>query len=264
MQHQIQNKTNFNFKEELVKYVSQWKWFAISFFICLSIAFAYLRYTVPTYKAVSNIMIKDERKSGIASELAAFSDISAISSAKSTVDNELYVLRSKSLVGKTILDLKLQYTYYGVGRILSGEMYGDLPFELTILNDSTQAPVNQYFSFFITPNKKSFAIEDEISGEVLSDQKYNFPFVFMGQKMIVKENQIHETELGKKVLVKVFPFDGLVESYYNRLQVTAADKYSSVLFLSFTDAVKGKAADFLDKLVENYNLDGVNDKKFVS
>lgn len=264
MQHQIQNKTNFNFKEELVKYVSQWKWFAISFFICLSIAFAYLRYTVPTYKAVSNIMIKDERKSGIASELAAFSDISAISSAKSTVDNELYVLRSKSLVGKTILDLKLQYTYYGVGRILSGEMYGDLPFELTILNDSTQAPVNQYFSFFITPNKKSFAIEDEISGEVLSDQKYNFPFVFMGQKMIVKENQIHETELGKKVLVKVFPFDGLVESYYNRLQVTAADKYSSVLFLSFTDAVKGKAADFLDKLVENYNLDGINDKKFVS
>lgn len=264
MQHQIQNKTNFNFKEELVKYVSQWKWFAISFFICLSIAFAYLRYTVPTYKAVSNIMIKDERKSGIASELAAFSDISAISSAKSTVDNELYVLRSKSLVGKTILDLKLQYTYYGVGRILSGEMYGDLPFELTILNDSTQAPVNQYFSFLITPNKKSFAIEDEISGEVLSDQKYNFPFVFMGQKMIVKENQIHETELGKKVLVKVFPFDGLVESYYNRLQVTAADKYSSVLFLSFTDAVKGKAADFLDKLVENYNLDGVNDKKFVS
>ena len=264
MQHQIQNKTNFNFKEELVKYVSQWKWFAISFFICLSIAFAYLRYTVPTYKAVSNIMIKDERKSGIASELAAFSDISAISSAKSTVDNELYVLRSKSLVGKTILDLKLQYTYYGVGRILSGEMYGDLPFELTILNDSTQAPVNQYFSFLITPNKKSFAIEDEISGEVLSDQKYNFPFVFMGQKMIVKENQIHETELGKKVLVKVFPFDGLVESYYNRLQVTAADKYSSVLFLSFTDAVKGKAADFLDKLVENYNLDGINDKKFVS
>lgn len=264
MQHQIQNKTNFNFKEELVKYVSQWKWFAISFFICLSIAFAYLRYTVPTYKAVSNIMIKDERKSGIASELAAFSDISAISSAKSTVDNELYVLRSKSLVGKTILDLKLQYAYYGVGRILSGEMYGDLPFELTILNDSTQAPVNQYFSFLITPNKKSFAIEDEISGEVLSDQKYNFPFVFMGQKMIVKENQIHETELGKKVLVKVFPFDGLVESYYNRLQVTAADKYSSVLFLSFTDAVKGKAADFLDKLVENYNLDGVNDKKFVS
>ena len=264
MQHQIQNKTNFNFKEELVKYVSQWKWFAISFFICLSIAFAYLRYTVPTYKAVSNIMIKDERKSGIASELAAFSDISAISSAKSTVDNELYVLRSKSLVGKTILDLKLQYAYYGVGRILSGEMYGDLPFELTILNDSIQAPINQYFSFFITPNKKGFAIEDEISGEVLSNQKYNFPFVFMGQKMIVKENQIHETELGKKVLVKVFPFDGLVESYYNRLQVTAADKYSSVLFLSFTDAVKGKAADFLDKLVENYNLDGVNDKKFVS
>lgn len=264
MQHQIQNKTNFNFKEELVKYVSQWKWFAISFFICLSIAFAYLRYTVPTYKAVSNIMIKDERKSGIASELAAFSDISAISSAKSTVDNELYVLRSKSLVGKTILDLKLQYAYYGVGRILSGEMYGDLPFELTILNDSIQAPINQYFSFFITPNKKGFAIEDEISGEVLSNQKYNFPFVFMGQKMIVKENQIHETELGKKVLVKVFPFDGLVESYYNRLQVTAADKYSSVLFLSFTDAVKGKAADFLDKLVENYNLDGINDKKFVS
>ena len=264
MQHQIQNKTNFNFKEELVKYVSQWKWFAISFFICLSIAFAYLRYTVPTYKAVSNIMIKDERKSGIASELAAFSDISAISSAKSTVDNELYVLRSKSLVGKTILDLKLQYAYYGVGRILSGEMYGDLPFELTILNDSTQAPINQYFSFFITPNKKGFTIEDEISGEALSNQKYNFPFVFMGQKMIVKENQIHETELGKKVLVKVFPFDGLVESYYNRLQVTAADKYSSVLFLSFTDAVKGKAADFLDKLVENYNLDGINDKKFVS
>ena len=73
----IENSTTatFNLKEELDNYLIYWRWFVLSLVVCVAIAFLYLRYAIPNYKAVATILVQDERKGSMASELSAFSDL---------------------------------------------------------------------------------------------------------------------------------------------------------------------------------------------
>lgn len=72
----IKNSTEqddtINVREELEKYLMQWRWFLLSTIVFLLLAFFYLRYSTPIYKSTTTILVKDDRKGGIANELSAF------------------------------------------------------------------------------------------------------------------------------------------------------------------------------------------------
>ena len=79
----------------LEQYLIHWSWFVLGAILALSVAYFYLRFSTQKYSVSSAIMIKDNNKSGISSELAAFEDLGIIggSSANNT-DNEIYILKS--------------------------------------------------------------------------------------------------------------------------------------------------------------------------
>src|SRR5690606_5314251 len=114
---------DFNLKEEVYKYLSNWKWFVLGVFVSLVCAYLFLRYSIPQYKATSTILVKDDRKGGIASELAAFSDIGLMSNIKSNVDNEIEVVKSRAIIEETVRELELDYKYLNLGRVKSEEIY---------------------------------------------------------------------------------------------------------------------------------------------
>ena len=106
-----------NIREEIEKYLVQWKWFVLSVFVVMSLAFFYLRYATPIYKSTTTILVKDDRKGGIASELSSFSELGLLSGVKSNVDNEIEIIKSRTLIRKTIKDLNLNIKYFNKGRI---------------------------------------------------------------------------------------------------------------------------------------------------
>ena len=59
-------------KEQIFKYLRQWKWFLLSVFLFLFLAKLYLRYSIPEYKSQTTLLIKRDESGGMASELAAF------------------------------------------------------------------------------------------------------------------------------------------------------------------------------------------------
>ena len=69
------SEQDFQIRAIFDQYASHWKWFVLGVFISLSIAYLYLRYTTPQYRASTTILMKDEKKGGLSSELAAFSDM---------------------------------------------------------------------------------------------------------------------------------------------------------------------------------------------
>ncbi|MCU0351737.1 MAG: tyrosine protein kinase, partial [Flavobacterium sp.] len=70
-------------------------------------AHLYIRYSVPMYRANTSLIVKDDRKGSIASELGAFSDLGMFNGVKSNVDNEIEILKSRTLVRTTVEDLQL-------------------------------------------------------------------------------------------------------------------------------------------------------------
>ena len=255
---------SINIREEIEKYLLQWRWFLVSVLVFLAIAFFYLRYSTPIYKSTTKILVKDDRKGGIANELSAFSELGILSGTKSNVDNEIEIIKSRTLIEKTIKDLSLNVKYYNKGRIKDGELYGDLPFKVFFSNyENDFYNLNKSYSITKINNQKFtlFDAYDKKLGDYDFGQKIKLKF---SDLLVINQNQDTKKDKEVSVSIQIVPLKNLTEAISTKLLVSALSKNTSVIELSITDATKQKAEDFLNTLVKNYNEDAIADKNFVS
>src|SRR5690606_22634355 len=123
-----------NLREQLNKYLIHWKWFVLSALVCMALAFLYLRYTTPTYEASTSILVKDEKKGGMLSELSAFSDLGLGGGYVSNVDNEIEVLKSRTLVESTVRKLNLNVSLLVEGNVVDTDVYAKSPINVSFIN----------------------------------------------------------------------------------------------------------------------------------
>ena len=100
-----------NIREEFEKYRFHWKWFLLGFIIALVTAFIYLRYASYQYEVSSIILIDDKEKGSLTSELSAFEDLGLFSGSKTSLDTEMGILKSRTLMENVIRDLNLNISY---------------------------------------------------------------------------------------------------------------------------------------------------------
>ncbi len=89
----------------------------------------YLRLTTPIYNISATVLIKDEKKGGgasMSSELEKMG-LEGFVSSSSNVDNEIEVLRSKSLAREVVNNLGLFVTYMDEDEFPSKELYHTSP-----------------------------------------------------------------------------------------------------------------------------------------
>jgi len=121
-QFQDENDT-INIRTEIEKYLRHWKWFFLGIIISLGVAFLYLRYSTPQYSASASIMIKDNQKSGISAELAAFEDLGIIGGGSANnPENEIEILKSRKIIGNVVDSLHLGVSYFISGRVIESEV----------------------------------------------------------------------------------------------------------------------------------------------
>ena len=120
------SEQEFQIRAIVDKYVSHWKWFVLAACISLSIAYVYLRYTIPQYRASTTILMKDEKKGGLSSELAAFADM-GFGGAKSNIDNEIEILKSRTLIESTVRKMNLNISFVVEGKIISTDLFKKSP-----------------------------------------------------------------------------------------------------------------------------------------
>src|SRR5690554_4163074 len=134
IQHQDAHSQQIDLKAILYNYLRHWYWFAISLFICLLVAFLYLRYATPEYSSAAKVLIKDDKKggAGVMDATSAFSDLGMFQS-NQNINNEIEVLKGKSLMVRVLKELNLETTFLTEGNIKTTEIYGSsLPIKLTL------------------------------------------------------------------------------------------------------------------------------------
>ena len=152
---------NINIREQLEKYLIHWKWFVLGVILSLFLAFLYLRYAVPVYNATSTILIKDDKKGGLASELSAFADLGMLGGGKSNVDNEIEVIKSRKLIKKTISELGLNIIYFNEGRIKDGEIYNNCPVKILFYNQDPNFYNELHHFRIVSTSSTSFEVFNE-------------------------------------------------------------------------------------------------------
>lgn len=264
---------DFNLRDTLERYLSHWQWFVLSICLCFTIAYVYLRYATPQYQASTIILVKDEKKGGILSELSAFSDMGLGAGMKSNIDNEIEILKSRTLIESTVKRLRLNVSMIVKGNVISTEIYKDTPIEVNLIdNKQGSFKDNVKFEFVnLTPNTFELTSESKVDG---------FP-IFLSNKKEFRYGEIIATRNGNLIITKsldpknaikdgqsisivISPIKNVVASYQGRVKVNPVSKTSSVVEVSMTDPVRNKAEVFLDNLIQIYNEDAAADKSVIS
>ena len=120
-----ENESSFDIKAIFTIVLLHWKWFALSIFVCLCLAFIYLRYKTPVYQVAVKILVKDDQNSqprGGSQMLANMQDLGFISSSNG-IDNEVEIIKSHLLAREAVKDLKLYTEYKLEGRVKDALIY---------------------------------------------------------------------------------------------------------------------------------------------
>lgn len=265
-----------NLREQLDKYLIHWKWFLFSALICLVLAFLYLRYTTPIYEASTSILVKDEKKGGMLSELSAFSDLGLGGGYISNVDNEIEILKSRTLVESTIKKLNLNVSLVVEGNVVDTEIYAKSPINVSFINKTGAFEESAITLKCNLLANDTFSLENEVKNKVTGDifilsagNKFKF-----GEKiptrlgiLIIDKTSFYQQnyiEKEKPIQIIVNPLENVTASFRNKLKVVPLSKTSSVVNVSITDPVKEKAEDFLNNMIQIYNEDAAEDKNFIS
>ena len=261
----IINNDSLNIREEIEKYLIHWKWFLFFLLLSLTVAYTFLRYATPQYSASTSILIKDNNKSGISAELAAFEDLGIVGGGSSNnTDNEIEILKSRKIIGSVIDTLDLFTTYFVEGRVKKTEVYNDNPIKINFISRNKMEQMKDTsFVVSILSNGK-FELKD-INGASSSSSSYDFNTVIksrVGLFNIIKSDDFKENNINIFVYIRNKP--SVISSYLSKIKIASINKNSSVLNLSLNHSVKEKAEDFLNELVRQYNFDAINDKSEIS
>lgn len=254
-----------NIREQIDVYLAQWKWFLLSIFLCTIIALIYLRYAVPEYSATATILVKDERKGGIQSELTAFSDLGLMSGVKSNVDNEIEVIKSRTIIEKAIKKLGLTVSYFTEGRVKSVERYTDNPLNFNFIDVKPNFYIKTENFTINTLSKQKFEIINS-NGKKNGDYSFGDTITLENCKLIVTKNALPKFMLSDEfsVYITIDKLLNVVQKYKSKMNITTLGKNTSVVELTLNDPIKEKAQDLLDQIILIYNQDAVDDKNFIS
>lgn len=266
---------DINIRERIDKYLVNWRWFLISVIICIVGAFLYLRYTTQTFEASTTILVKDEKKGGMLSELSAFADLGLGGSMKNNVDNEVEILRSRTLIESTVKKLNLNVALFVEGNVIDRDIYNEAPLSATFINKNEEFYAAEVILNCKLLSSDSFKLEDETKDSkfenfILSTKK-EFKFnekiaTQLGTLVISKTSFYGKNHTGrfKSIRISVNPLDELTEDLSKKLKVEPISKTSSVVTISISDPVSKKAEEFLDTMIRIYNANAAEDKNFIS
>ena len=152
-----------NYREKIEKYVYHWKWFLLGLVFAITAAFLYLRYTPNEYLVKASILIDDQTAGGLPSELSAFEDLGLMGGGKKSIENEIGLLKSRSLMEDVVKELGLNITYCKKGRISEVELYkNDAPFIINFFNkDSIFYKKDTTFSIQAISETQYYLIDSE-------------------------------------------------------------------------------------------------------
>lgn len=259
---QENQESDFNIREQVEKYLVHWKWFALSGIITLCIAFLYLRYATPLYRATATILVKDDKKGGLASELSVLSDL-GVGNSKSNVDNEVEILKSRTLTHKTVNELHLNVNYISHGRVKSSELYKSSPIIVIFSPANEQYKKKTHVFTVESVDTNKFKLSKDEDKELGTFQYGNLIKIPEGTLSVSKMN-LDEKQEAFSIDCIVYPVESTTNYYRGALGIVSLGKNTSVIELSVVDPNSQRAADFLNTLVNIYNEDAIEDKNLVA
>ena len=266
-----QPEEELNIQELLFRYLIHWPWFVASVLFCVVCAFAYLKVATPIYNVSATVLIKDEDKGGgatMASELEKMG-LGGMMNTKSNVDNEVEVLKSKSLALEVVEQLNLYVSYRNEDSWISKEMYRTSPILVSLTpQEASQLSAAMKVRMNIL-DANQLDVEIEVGTKKYQKHLDKLPAVFPtdeGTVVFFANPDTLGTILGEAqhITATISKPMAVAKGYSKALAIELTSKTTSVVNISIQNSSTQRGKDFINKLIEVYNINTNNDKNEVA
>ncbi|MES2775219.1 MAG: polysaccharide biosynthesis tyrosine autokinase [Bacteroidota bacterium] len=251
---------SFDLGKWVIRIIKLTPWFILSFLVCLSAAWLYLRYTEPAYKSSAYILIKDDN----AESDPLLKDLNVLGDGK-IIENEIEVLKSPDIMDSVALKEQLYVNIKSKGAFFAAEkthFRKDLPILIEVLN-----PYSLYKNVVLhlsrTGNQWQLAISEKGQPFPVSlNHEYNageLKFVFLPNPEYGKTPFADEIAMND-FFITIIPVGVAARAYGSALTVEHVGKMGSVISLNVDDKNAARASAILASIIDIYNRKGLDDK----
>ena len=269
------HEEGLNVKVIIGKFLAFVPYFVLSLMISLGIAFLVNRYSNPRYMVKATMLIKEKNNRGGMDGADGFLQGMQLLNTSKNIENELGIIRSRSIVSETLKNLDFGISYYSLGSIKKTDLYGNYPFSILLDSNHLQCTGGEVILKFKGNGIVEISAEDPVdvfipkTGEVIKNKIELAKQDFQIGDEIVSENfkfkiQFHDPSfLSQKDIVysfKLNDFNSLINSYFNSYTAKPVNKQSSIIEISIEGNWPEKDIAFVNKLCATYTNKGLTEK----
>ncbi|WP_308005299.1 Wzz/FepE/Etk N-terminal domain-containing protein [uncultured Chryseobacterium sp.] len=230
----------------------------LAMIIAVLAAKKYLNYVTPMYESTAKLKLADTQEGVPSANLFKDFDVFATPNKIST---EIEVLKSTSLIEKTLEKLPFSTEIYRKGKVRSVELFNDSPIKVeSILSDEK----NYDKKFIINVNSnQNFTINSDSAKEIKGT--FGVPTVIKGGKILITRNDSYlKSKPGAKIVdqyeVEFLSREKLLDKVNKNLDIVSVDKDVPVIRINYKSNVPEKASLLVNTLAETYIQDYIENK----
>ncbi|MEO9209769.1 MAG: polysaccharide biosynthesis tyrosine autokinase [Ginsengibacter sp.] len=217
----------------------------------------YLRYATKIYAVKARVIVNDDSQQKTGNLLAIMQQLDTRNMSTET-EKEMEIMRSRNLLSQLTKNLQLNVKYGLKGHVTSGQSFKNVPFKLILENPDS--------------------VLSSFTGEVhIINNKIQFNNVLYPVDTFVENSTRHNIKLKWHInsenllksennnwYVKVQTIDTTVNQIQQDLTIEPISKQSSILDLTYNDALPERGITILDSLLALYGTSSVNYKSRMS
>lgn len=257
--HSTEIETELNVRDIIQPYLKRWMWLIASVIVSVTLAYLYLKRQVPIFEVASTVLIKDSKSNNAGTQdFAALRDISGIGKIGSNgVENEMEIFKSKKLVREVVKTLGLETNIYNGD--LKHEIYGETsPIKVRVLQEKdVKGKISGVVNLKIDGNQLKLSSEAIPTINTTFNKVISLPFANI---MILRNEDYKAGKKLNELILDISTIDSRTDAYQAALNVSLINKDATVIKLAMNHADVDKAKAIINKLVQVYNEDAIEDK----
>ena len=278
---QESKEENIDVKELLFKYLIHWPWFVGAVVACLIAAWVYLYVSTPVYNISATVLIKDDKKGGSAGMLSGLESLGldGMVSSSQNIDNEIEVLRSKTIVKEVVEDLGLYISYTDEDEFPSRNMYKTSPVQVSLTPQEADLLEEPMIVEMMLQPQGSMDVTVKIDDDEYQKHFEKLPAVFPTDKgtlaffltpdsVLSSKRTLEETTASEKttrnITATINKPLAVAKWCCKNMTIEPTSKTTSVAVISLKNSNVQRGKDFINKLLEMYNINTNNDKNEVA
>lgn len=266
-------------RELLFKYLIHWPWFVGAVIVCLISAYVYLYVATPVYNISATVLIKDDKKGGSSNNVAGLDELglSGLITSSQSIDNEIEVLRSKTLVKEVVNYLNLYVTYQDDDQIPSKELYKTSPVQVNMTPQEAEKLKTKVVIEMVLHPQGSLDVNVKMEDKEIQKHFEKLPAILPTNQGTLSFFQTTDSVSSKKneevsspvqdvrhITATISQPMNVARGYCGNLTIEPTSKTTSVVTVSLKNSSLQRGQDFINQLLEMYNRNTNNDKNEIA